>query len=306
MNKYEIIINQEGYIRMDSSESGYISCSETTLVESTDELEAKNIALGKYKGICSETLNKSDFNVDFNKEEIVRDDTFTSYSSQLIYITDKNFYDYVYNSINGNFPLNLNEKDFKPFLQSLKNENESTTDTYLKLSLNSYEYLVSQYWIYIEKKYFYKLGIKFSIPKLNLNKIKTATLFDKKAEDVFLSTDISCLGIDMLFGFKYFKPSTNIETNIISFLNDILSTNRLDSFYIDTVEKFYIKEKKLSKIPSKTLLRKQEKNKQRKLKMLKNKLIKDVKKETIEKLKQELFSSNIDFGSIKINIEVIN
>lgn len=201
-NIYEVTINHSGYVRTKNDLTGNIEFEESFeikgLYPSDVSLKIKDLEIGKNVT----TYVKSDFDMDFLNDEIIRDDTFETISMD---IKHHSYYFFIktFETFFNKFPLKISNKDKKQIRKNL-----FKTRNIEDISFDSFN---NEVWNFLDNKYFLPNKIRFNVKNINLNGIKVETLFNK-----FLS-------LIEFTEFSFYKNEVKGFSNLIKILNKVIN-----------------------------------------------------------------------------------
>jgi hypothetical protein len=268
-NKYEIDIEYNGYVRTKNNLSGNIKFSKTIKIQANSEAEAYIIALSISESSSfkiKDNYDNSSFNMDFDKDEIIRDDTeriiskpYRKFYSYRNYIKDFNesFY----------FMLLINKKDLKEIRKNLFKNKE-------------YQISEEDIWNFLDNKYFLPKKIRFDVKELDLKKIKPETYFKKN--------------INYFPTLSYYSNEINFLSNTNLLLNSIINNEPL------LLEEKEI-ENKISNRKIKQLEKKSLNNKKNKFK----KILQESKIDFINILKNKLKDVDLEEFVDKFHLSIV-
>lgn len=286
--KYLVNISYSGYVRTNIS-SGELCFSEEFEITTDDKDKLDSLIYIKETGITKENFQNSNFNFDFENDEIVRNDMSKKVTIELLEIDDDVKFNSVESILNDKFPLIT--VDLKIFFDKIKHQiNEK--------NYRNSNMIFNEYWNYLDENYFINNKVRLSIKELNLNGIRPQTYFDKfeinkknQSYQTILKTHITYPILLTYYDYELFLP------DLIDFLNKVIKGSfnfiNLNQRIIDT------------SIPSNRKLKQQEKN----LKLNKEKKIEDILKkkrsEYLEDISKTMESYGIDFN-LKDLVLVLN
>ena len=254
-NIYKIFISYQGYVRTKKDLTGNILFEEEFTINANSEEEA--LEKIEKNGKTEKTYKYSSFNMDFDEDEIIRDDTEEKITIDLIYFSYKNFIRQFEGSYS--FLLNLSKKDIK----NIRKEFYKTKNYELRE-----EEIKQEIWFYLDKKYFFPKKIRFNVKELNLNQILPETYFNKTL---------------IIPELTFYENKINSFSDLISLLNNIINDRN-----IELIPKEINKE--LSNNAKRKLEKQKESNKKNKL----ENLIKKHKNEYIKDLKEKLKDAGLE------------
>lgn len=267
-NTYLIRIKNEGYIRTKNNISGYVSFYEELIIKANSHVNAIKLAKKESIGKTKETFSSKEIEIDFDNDEIIRDDTEELIEVELIYFSYKNYIKYF--NDNFIFILNISNKDKKEIRKSYYKN---------KIYEINEERLNKDIWNYLDRKYFLPNKIRFNVKELNLNQITPETYFKK-----------TMIIPELTFYLNKFK---NNISNVIAFLNDIINKKEI-----------YLIEREIEHTISNNKLKRIEKNKENNKKAKIEELIKINKNKFIQELKNQLKENGFEDIGFYLNIKI--
>lgn len=276
--KYSVSIIYSGYVRT-NVDSGNLRFKEEFIIETNDKDTLKELISKKETGLIKENFEDSNFNFNFDTDEIIRNDMSKEITTELIEIDDDVKYYHLKLILNEKFPLEV--VDFDKFFIRIKNKiNEK--------NYRNSNMFFNDYWDYLDEIYFLSNKIRLSIKELNLNGIRPQTYFDKfeinknhqnhnKMMDRYVSYPILL---------TYYDYEFNLN-ELVTFLNNFIK----GSIYIVNLNKRLID----TTILSNNQIRKIEKTKNLNREKKIEDILKKKKRDFLDDIYNTMKSNGIDF-----------